>query len=236
LGNLSERLGADLIEVRQGIGLDELIGFQFLHPGVGYGGSCFAKDVSAMTALSEQVGRPSLILDAVQRVNEAQKGLLMAKLAELLDGNLAGKTVAVWGLAFKPRTDDVREAPSLVLIRQLLDAGAKVRVFDPEALDNVKQIFGDAITYCDRAYGTAEGADALAVVTEWQEFRNPDFEILGRLMNRRVIVDGRNLYDPAQMLELGFAYASVGRQTVRPDSQSDPAATLAPEISTPTTS
>ncbi len=216
MANLCESLGADINEVRQGIGHDERIGFQFLHPGVGYGGSCFPKDVSAMAALSQQVGQPSRILEAVHQVNEAQKGLLMAKLMELFDGDLVGKTVAVWGLAFKPRTDDVREAPSLVLIRQLLDAGAEVRVFDPEALDNVKQIFGESITYCDRAYGTAEGADALAVVTEWQEFRNPDFEVLRRLMNHRVIVDGRNLYDPAQMLELGFAYASVGRQTVVP--------------------
>ena len=217
MANLCERLGADINEVRQGIGHDGRIGFQFLHPGVGYGGSCFPKDVSAMTALSEEVGRPSLILEAVNRVNEAQKEVLMAKLAELLGGNLAGKTVAIWGLAFKPRTDDVREAPSLVLIRQLLDAGARVRVFDPEALNNVRKVFGDSITYCDRAYGTAEGADALAVVTEWQEFRNPDFQVLRRLMNRRVVVDGRNLYDPAQMAKLGFAYSSIGRQTVHPD-------------------
>ena len=233
MANLCERLGADINEVRQGIGHDERIGFQFLHPGVGYGGSCFPKDVSAMAALSEQVGSPSRILDAVRRVNEAQKALLMAKLVELLDGDLTGKTVAVWGLAFKPRTDDVREAPSLVLIRQLLDAGADVRVFDPEALDNVKEIFGDSITYCDRAYGTAEGADALAVVTEWQEFRNPDFEVLRRLMNCRVIVDGRNLYDPAQMRQLGFAYASVGRQTVRPESGPDTTATSVFEVSEP---
>jgi len=234
MANLCERLGADINEVRQGIGHDERIGFQFLHPGVGYGGSCFPKDVSAMTALSEQVGQPARILEAVNQVNEAQKALLMAKLVELLDGNLADKTVAVWGLAFKPRTDDVREAPSLVLIRQLLDAGADVRVFDPEALNNVKKIFGDSITYCDRAYGTAEGADALAVVTEWQEFRNPDFEVLSRLMNRRVIVDGRNLYDPAQMLELGFAYASVGRQTVRPRAESDTTATPGFDVPEPT--
>ena len=216
MANLCERLGADINDVRRGIGHDHRIGFQFLHPGVGYGGSCFPKDVAAMSALSGEVGRPSQILAAVQRVNEAQKEILMTKLMDLFDGKLADKTVAVWGLAFKPRTDDIREAPSLVLIRRLLDAGAAVRVFDPEALNNVKRVFGDALTYCDRAYGTAEGADALAIVTEWQEFRNPDFEVLRRLMNRPVIVDGRNLYEPAQMAELGFTYASVGRQTVRP--------------------
>ena len=216
MANLCERLGADINEVRRGIGHDNRIGFQFLHPGVGYGGSCFPKDVCALAALAEEVDNPSRILHAVHQVNQAQKGILMIKLRELFDGNLAGKTVAVWGLAFKPRTDDIREAPSLVLIRQLLEAGAKVRVFDPEALNNVKQVFGDELTYCDRAYGTTEGADALAIVTEWQEFRNPDFEVLRRLMNRPVIVDGRNLYQPAQMAQLGFTYASVGRQTVTP--------------------
>jgi UDPglucose 6-dehydrogenase len=224
MANLCERLGADVNDVRRGIGHDQRIGFQFLHPGVGYGGSCFPKDVCAMIALSEEVGIPSRILQAVDRVNEDQKGVLMSKLREVFDEDLAGKTIAIWGLAFKPRTDDVREAPSLVLINQLLDAGAAVRVFDPEALANVKRIFGDRITYCDRAYGTSEGADALAVVTEWQEFRNPDFEVLRRLMNRPVIVDGRNLYEPQQMADLGFTYASVGRQTAHPEWVSPPAA------------
>ncbi len=213
MANLCERLGADIHDVRQGIGHDARIGFQFLHPGVGYGGSCFPKDVSAMIALSAEVGVPSQIMQAVHQVNESQKGVLFDKLVELLGGSLAEKTVAVWGLAFKPQTDDVREAPSLVLIRQLLDAGAAVRVFDPEALENVRKIFGDRITYCDRAYGTTEGADALAVVTEWKEFHNPDFEVLRRLMNRPIIADGRNLYDPAQMAQLGFFYASIGRAT-----------------------
>lgn len=169
-----------------------------------------------MIALSAEVGAPSRILPAVEAVNTAQKQILLEKLTSIFDGQLADKTIAIWGLAFKPRTDDVREAPSLVLIEQLLAAGAKVRVFDPEALANVKQIFGDRITYCDRAYGTAEGADALAVVTEWQEFRNPDFEILRRLMQRPIIVDGRNLYEPRQMAQLGFTYASIGRQIALP--------------------
>jgi UDPglucose 6-dehydrogenase len=217
--------------VRRGIGHDNRIGFQFLHPGVGYGGSCFPKDVRAMVALSEEVGKPARILQAVHQVNEAQKGILITKLLSLFDGKLAGRTVAVWGLAFKPRTDDIREAPSLVLIHQLLDAGAAVRAFDPEAIENVKRLIGDRITYCDRAYGTTEGADALAIVTEWQEFRNPDFEVLRRLMNRPVIVDGRNLYDPAQMAELGFTYASVGRQTARPGKSPTAAAAAADGIS-----
>lgn len=225
MANLCERLGADINEVRRGIGHDGRIGFQFLHPGVGYGGSCFPKDVRAMVALSEEVGKPARILQAVHQVNEAQKGILITKLFSLFDGKLAGRTVAIWGLAFKPRTDDVREAPSLVLIQQLLDAGAVVRAFDPEAIENVKRLIGGRITYCDRAYGTAEGADALAIVTEWQEFRNPDFEVLRRLMNHPVIVDGRNLYDPAQMAELGFTYASVGRETVCPGNSPTPAAT-----------
>ncbi len=214
MANLCERLGADVNDVRRGIGHDNRIGFQFLHPGVGYGGSCFPKDVCAMLALSKEVGTPSQILQAVDRVNEAQKGIMMQKLLALFDGDLTGRTIAVWGLAFKPRTDDVREAPSLVLIRQLLEAGAAVRVFDPEATDNARAIFGEQITYCDRAYGTAEGADALVVVTEWQEFRNPDFEVLRRLMNRPVIVDGRNLYQPSQLAQLGFTHASIGRRTV----------------------
>ena len=214
MANLCELLGADVNDVRQGIGHDARIGFQFLHPGVGYGGSCFPKDVCAMAALAEEAGNPSQIIQAVHQVNQAQKGVLMTKLRELFGGSLAGKTVAVWGLAFKPNTDDVREASSLVLIRGLLDDGANVRVFDPEALENVKRLFGEKLTYCDRAYGTTEGADALAIVTEWQEFRNPDFEVLRRLMNRPVIVDGRNLYDVAQMADLGFTYASVGRRTV----------------------
>jgi len=158
MANLCECLGADINEVRRGIGHDNRIGFQFLHPGVGYGGSCFPKDVCALAALAEEVEHPARILQAVHQVNEAQKEILMTKLLGLFDGKLAGKTVAVWGLAFKPRTDDIREAPSLVLIRQLLEAGAKVRVFDPEALHNVKQLFGDELTYCDRAYGTTEGA------------------------------------------------------------------------------
>jgi len=216
MANLCEALGADINDVRQGIGHDHRIGFQFLHPGVGYGGSCFPKDVRAMMALGRETGSPTQVLEAVDRVNHAQKSVLFAKLHALFDGDLQGRTVAVWGLAFKPRTDDVREAPSLVLIHELLQAGAKVRVFDPEATDNTRAVFGDQITYCDRAYGTVEQADALAVVTEWQEFRTPDLEVLRRLLARPIVVDGRNLYDPGEMERLGFIYASIGRATVHP--------------------
>ena len=222
IANLCELLGADINEVRQGIGQDERIGSQFLYPGIGYGGSCFPKDVSAMIALSTAAGKPSRILSAVHQVNETQKCVLTKKLLEIFEGNISGKTVAVWGLAFKPRTDDIREAPSLVLINQLLDAGTVVRVFDPEATENVKRVFGDRLTYCDRAYGTTEGADALAIATEWQEFRNPDTNILKGLMNRPIIVDGRNLYEPTHMAEIGFTYASVGRQTVTPATEPTP--------------
>lgn len=217
IANLCEILGADINQVRHGIGHDERIGFQFMYPGIGYGGSCFPKDVRAMIALTEAAGKPSEILSAVHQVNERQKCVLMAKLMDIFQGNMAGKTIAIWGLAFKPRTDDIREAPSLVLINQLLDAGAEVRVYDPEAIENVKRMFGDRITYCDRAYGTTEGADALAIVTEWQEFRNPDFDILKALMNRAIIVDGRNLYEPQRMAKTGFTYSSIGRQTVTPE-------------------
>jgi UDPglucose 6-dehydrogenase len=214
MANLCETMKADINDVRIGIGHDSRIGFQFLFPGVGYGGSCFPKDVRAMISLAKQHGIRSRILESVDDVNEAQKTRIGMKVRELLGSNLQGKTVALWGLSFKPRTDDIREAPSLVLIRELLEGGAEVRVHDPKAIGNVKQEFGDRIVYCDKAYGTVEGADLLAIVTEWQEFRNPDFEIIRRLMNRPIIVDGRNLYDPATMQSLGFTYSSIGRATV----------------------
>lgn len=213
MANLCETMNADINDVRIGIGHDSRIGFQFLFPGVGYGGSCFPKDVRAMIALAKQHGIESTILKSVDDVNENQKNRLGTKIKELIGNDLKGKTVALWGLSFKPRTDDIREAPSLVLIRELLDAGAEVRVHDPKAIANVKEIFGERIVYCDRAYGTVEGADVLAIVTEWQEFRNPDFEIVRRLMNTPIIVDGRNLYDPNAIAALGFTYASIGRVT-----------------------
>ena len=214
MANLCERLGGDINDVRTGIGHDQRIGFQFLHPGPGYGGSCFPKDVRAIVSLATEHGLPARMLRSVDEINEAQKDVLFDKVSATIGPDLTGKTIAIWGLAFKPRTDDIREAPSLVLIRRLLEAGAAVRVHDPKATENVRAIFGDAITYCDRAYGTLEGANLLAIVTEWQEFRNPDFEVMRRLLVDPIIVDGRNLYGPEQMQRLGFDYASIGRVTV----------------------
>jgi UDPglucose 6-dehydrogenase len=214
MANLCERLGGDINQVRRGIGHDRRIGFHFLFPGVGYGGSCFPKDVRAMVKLCESVGVSPRMLEAVDDVNEKQKSVLFGKVKELLGADLKGKTVAVWGLAFKPRTDDVREAPALSLIDALLEEMVHIRVHDPVALENVQGIYGSKLTYCDKVYETLEGADCLAIVTEWQEFRNPDFEIMRRLMNRPIVIDGRNLYEPQTMSELGFTYSSIGRRTV----------------------
>ena len=216
MANLCERYKADINEVRRGIGHDQRIGFSFLFPGVGYGGSCFPKDVRAAIHMARTAGMPSLMMDAVDAVNNAQKDVLARKILDHFDGQAKGKTVAIWGLAFKPRTDDIREAPALVLIDQLLAAGVSVRVHDPEAIANVKEIYGDKLIYCDRPYGALEQADALAIVTEWNEFRNPDFEVMQRLMRQPIIFDGRNLYDPDQMAELGFSYHGIGRVVPEP--------------------
>ncbi len=213
---LCEPVHADINDVRKGIGHDRRIGFQFLHPGPGYGGSCFPKDVRAVAALAEAHGLPARMMAAVDEINEAQKHVMMGKVKELLGGDVRGKTVAVWGLAFKPRTDDIREAPALALIAGLLAGGAKVQAFDPEAIPNVKAQLGAAIQYAERMYDAVAGADLLAVVTEWQEFRNPDFDQIKARMKGRLIADGRNIYDPAHMAELGFTYGSIGRATARP--------------------
>jgi UDPglucose 6-dehydrogenase len=218
MANLCEAYDADIDDVRKGIGHDQRIGFSFLFPGVGYGGSCFPKDVRAAIHMARTKGLPARMMESVDEVNEAQKTVLMRKIEDHFAGELAGKTIAVWGLAFKPRTDDVREAPALVLIDALLKAGASVRVHDPEAMPNVRALYGDAIAYCDRPYGCLEGADALAIATEWSEFRNPDFEVMRRLLKSPVIFDGRNLYDPARMAKLGFYYEGMGRAPVdRPE-------------------
>jgi UDPglucose 6-dehydrogenase len=211
MANLCERMGADINDVRRGIGHDARIGFQFLHPGSGYGGSCFPKDVRALIAMSRNLDTPVRIMEAVDAVNEAQKRVLYQKIRKHYGESLKEKTLAVWGLAFKPRTDDIREAPALVLIDALLADGVKLRVHDPEALTNVRAIYGDRLVYCDRPYGALEGADGLAIVTEWQEFRNPDFEVVRRLMRQPVIFDGRNLYDPQVLSGLGFTYYAIGR-------------------------
>jgi UDPglucose 6-dehydrogenase len=215
MANLSEKLGADINDVRRGIGHDVRIGFQFLFPGAGYGGSCFPKDVRALISLSHQVGSPVRLMQSVDDVNEAQKSVLVSKVKQHYGASLKEKTIAIWGLAFKPRTDDIREAPALTLIDALLEAGAAVRVHDPEAIANVRAIYGDKLAYCDRPYGAIEGADGLAIVTEWQEFRQPDFEVMKRLMREPVVFDGRNLYDPKTMAGHGFAYESIGRAAVK---------------------
>ncbi len=212
MANLSEQLGADINDVRRGIGHDSRIGFQFLFPGPGYGGSCFPKDVSALIHLGKQSKVNVDLIEAVDRVNTQQKQLLPAKIRRHWGANLKDKHLAVWGLAFKPRTDDVREAPALVLLDSLLAEGVRLRVHDPEAIANIRQIYGDRLTYCDRPYGALEGADGLAIVTEWPEFRQPDFEVMRRLMREPVIFDGRNLYEPKTMRGLGFTYYSMGRQ------------------------
>src|SRR5262249_39315159 len=190
IANLCERLGADINDVRRGMGHDARIGFQFLFPGAGYGGSCFPKDVRALISLSQQVGTPMRLMESVDLVNEAQKGVLVHKVRKYYGPALKEKTLAIWGLAFKPRTDDVREAPALTLIDAMLREGVALRVHDPEALGNVRALYGDQLVYCDRPYGAIEGADGLAIVTEWQEFRHPDFEVMRRLMREPVIFDG----------------------------------------------
>ena len=211
IANLCERVGADINDVRRGIGHDARIGFQFLFPGAGFGGSCFPKDVRALIYTSRRNDMPLALLEAVDRVNDAQKRVLVKKIRKHYGSVLREKTIAVWGLAFKPRTDDVREAPALVLIDALLADGVAVRVHDPEAMANVRATYGDRLVYCDRPYGALEGADGLAIVTEWQEFRHPDFELMRRLMREAVIFDGRNLYEPKTLLANGFSYYAIGR-------------------------
>lgn len=210
IANICERAGADINEVRRGIGHDARIGFSFLFPGAGYGGSCFPKDVRALHSVAAVHGVNAQILKAVDDINDRQKMVLFRKLQEHFGGDLAGRTIAIWGLAFKPRTDDIREAPSLVLIRQLLDAGAHVQVSDPVAVPNVQQLLGDAVTYCRHHYDACDGADALAIVTEWNEFRNPDFDYVKLKLKSPVIFDGRNLYDRRQMAKQGFCYSGIG--------------------------
>ncbi|MCX7394157.1 MAG: UDP-glucose/GDP-mannose dehydrogenase family protein [Planctomycetales bacterium] len=210
IANVCESVGADINHVRKGIGHDQRIGFAFLFPGVGYGGSCFPKDVRALINVAEDKGVSPRILQAVDNVNEAQKEILFQKLRRHFGEDFSGRTIAVWGLAFKPRTDDIREAPALVLIDRLLAAGATVRVHDPVAMDNVRKIYGTRLSYCQQLYDALQDADALAIMTEWNEFRVPDFEAMRRHMKQPVIFDGRNLYEPHRMRELGFHYSGIG--------------------------
>ncbi|QDU50081.1 UDP-glucose dehydrogenase family protein [Gimesia panareensis] len=217
MANLCERVGADINQVRRGIGHDQRIGFSFLFPGVGYGGSCFPKDVSALISVAHDREMEPAILNAVDQVNTAQKRVLFEKINRFFDGQLAGKTIAIWGLAFKPKTDDIREAPALVLIDQLLQAGANLKVHDPVAMDNVKAEYGDKLAYFDHHYDTLEDADALAIVTEWNEFRHADFDYIRHKLTHPVIFDGRNLYDPAKLKARGIKYYGIGLSSEKPE-------------------
>lgn len=211
IANLCERVGADVDQVRKGIGSDPRIGNKFLYPGCGYGGSCFPKDIKALSRIGRQAGYPMQIIDAVEAVNEQQKGIVFRKLSEAFDGNLQGKTIAIWGLAFKPETDDMREAPSLVVIEQLLEAGATVRAFDPVAMDEARRRLGDRITYCTNKMDAATGADAVALMTEWKQFRLPEWDKVKGVMRGNVVVDGRNIYDAEELKQLGMLYSRIGR-------------------------
>jgi UDPglucose 6-dehydrogenase len=214
IAQLCERLDADVDMVRLGIGSDARIGKRFLFPGIGYGGSCFPKDVQALVKSSNEVDYDFQILNAVMDVNEKQKLHLMPKIKDYFKGNLQGKHIALWGLAFKPNTDDIREAPALYMIDALLAEGATITAFDPEAMANVKQVVGDKIQFAESQYEALEKADALLIATEWNEFRTPDFNKIGQMLNSKVIFDGRNLFDIVAMEQLGYHYESVGRRSI----------------------
>lgn len=214
IANLCELVGADVDEVRKGIGSDGRIGKRFLFPGVGYGGSCFPKDVQALAKSAKDNNYDFKILKSVMDINNSQRIRLVEKLRNYFNGNLHGKKVAIWGLAFKPETDDIREAPALYIIDELLRDGASVTVFDPQAMVNTKKLLGDKISYAQNQYDALKDADALLIVTEWSVFRTPDFDRIGILMANKVIFDGRNLYDLQKMIDCGFYYNSIGRKIV----------------------
>ncbi len=210
IANVCELVGADAEAVRKAVGSDRRIGPSFLFPGIGYGGSCFPKDVKAMLKSAADEGYDFKILDAVEAVNQRQKSVLVDKIVKHF-GDVKGKTIALWGLAFKPRTDDMREAPAITIVEKLLAMGASIRAYDPEAMDTARRVLGDRITYCAHSYDALQGADALAVVTEWNEFREPDFKKIKQLLKSPVVFDGRNIYSPEMMRGLGFQYLSIGR-------------------------
>ncbi len=214
IANLCELVGADVDAVRKGIGSDPRIGNKFIYPGMGYGGSCFPKDVQALIRTADEKGYSLDILKAVEAVNNRQKSVLFDKLITHFKGELKNKRIALWGLAFKPKTDDMREAPSLVLIEKLLNAGAKIIAYDPVAIKESKRILGDIIEYAKDEYEACIDADALVLVTEWPEFRIPNFKVLERLLKDKLVFDGRNIYDPEELAELGFQYYGIGRQIV----------------------
>jgi UDPglucose 6-dehydrogenase len=213
LANIAERVGADIEAVRIGIGSDPRIGYHFIYPGIGYGGSCFPKDVQALERSAREHGYPARILAAVEAVNYSQKEVLFDKINGHFNGDLSGKVIALWGLSFKPNTDDMREAPSRVLIEALWSAGARVQAYDPEAMEETGRIYGERedLRLCDAPEAALDGADALAVATEWKVFRSPDFDTIKRTLSAPVVFDGRNLYDPGLMRDMGFSYYAIGR-------------------------
>jgi UDPglucose 6-dehydrogenase len=214
IARLCEKVGADVSQVRRAVGSDRRIGHAFLFPGVGYGGSCFPKDIRALVRTARAAGLELKIVEATETVNEEQKLFLLSKIRRHFGEDMTGKTVALWGLAFKPRTDDIREAPALSLIRGLVREGARVRAYDPEATKEARTQLNDLddhVTYCRKSYEACEGADALVLVTEWNEFREPDFDRIRKLLRHPVVFDGRNIYNPETLKELGFAYFGVGR-------------------------
>jgi UDPglucose 6-dehydrogenase len=211
LALLAEKLGADIELVRKGVGSDARIGPKFLFPGPGFGGSCFPKDISALLRTGEQVGHDLALVRATEEVNARAKKVLGRKILDHFRGSLAGKKIAVWGLAFKPQTDDIRESPALTLLDDLLASGASVQAHDPQAIANVKALYGDRVAFAEQMYAAAEGADALALVTEWHEYRSPDFRRLSKVMKTPALFDGRNLWSPEEVRELGFTYAGIGR-------------------------
>jgi UDPglucose 6-dehydrogenase len=214
IANYCQKVGADVDKVRIGMGTDSRIGKRFLFPGIGYGGSCFPKDVKALHKSGKDINYDFKILEAVVEVNEHQKTILFPEVSTYFDDNLEGKTIAIWGLAFKPETDDIREAPALYMIDKLLEAGANVKAFDPEAIENVKEKYGDKLQYGKDMYEVTEGADALLICTEWSIFRTPNYDLLKSNLNNPVIFDGRNLYPTVELAKQGIHYISIGRQKV----------------------
>ena len=216
IANMCELVNADVDKVRIGIGTDTRIGKRFLFPGIGYGGSCFPKDVQALAKSAAEVDYDFSILSSVMRVNEEQKTVIVPKIKDFFGGDVKGKHFALWGLAFKPDTDDIREAPALYVIEKLVEAGATITAFDPEAMENVKNLIGDKVTYAENQYDALDNADALIIATEWAVFRSPDFGKVSEGLKEKVVFDGRNLYDLDQMKDLGFYYNSIGRRTIIP--------------------
>ena len=215
IANLCEIVGADINLVRKGIGSDSRIGNKFIYPGIGYGGSCFPKDVQALIRTAGEFKYNLRVLKAVEEVNKDQKLVLFNKIMNYFDGDIAGKTIALWGLSFKPQTDDMREAPSLIIVKKLLEAGAKVKAYDPIAIKEAKHHFGETIAYCEDQYETLIDADCVAILTEWPEFKFPNFKIIKKLLNTPAVFDGRNIYDKNEMKQNGFAYFCIGIDTTK---------------------